>query len=495
MNKLGTTHEPVTSVTCNDNSCDHCYQHRNNCCILHDCNQMPERNSLEDRSGCLSTIKDAKIVYGAPIWQLFYLLMEEEDEETFNHMVEVFRATLRQYRQTKLAEYFEEYYLREDRVKQWAKWYRSRIFGCAWLLNSNMHVESWHNFLKTECMGRLKNVRVDKLIRILIQVEVIYFWKWSRVKQGAYIRRDPGWREMHGDVSPVIRVPSSVTPISCAAESKRTSYVDKLAARVSQIQRYLRTKVVPLDRQRAILTQLTRIANILEHEHTYQANVITTPEPFLLQPESKEKVVPRVVKQYQFKRKKSKIRVVRTDVKAFRKNAANRKNHFLSYSMACGNVVSSGTALPPVISKVVVLAAKKGKKSASLGGITFIPTIGGIVINRDDGKVESLHVKVLSVEKGSQGHAAGVHCQMYLKSLALVNTRVIPSVTREPVFFGAIKLRPRSQLEIEGDIWRNEPNKYKRVDVHALIDLVDSVLTQAIINKLYVECQLVAYKK
>ena len=141
-------------------------------------NQIPVEFRKENTEGMTSCdVTSSKITYGAPIWQLFYLLMEEEDEDTFMNMVDVFRHTLKQYRQTKLAEYFEDRYLREGRVNQWAKWYRKKIYGCKWLLHNNMHVESWHNFLKTQCMGRLKNVRVDKLIRILMQAEVIFSFR------------------------------------------------------------------------------------------------------------------------------------------------------------------------------------------------------------------------------------------------------------------------------------------------------------------------------
>lgn len=99
--------------------------------------------------------------------------MEEEDEDNFYKLLEICRQTLKQYGQTKLLEYFEEFYFKETRIKQWAKWYRLKMYGCKWILHTNMHVESWHNILKTRIMGRLTNVRVDKLMRILLRAEVI----------------------------------------------------------------------------------------------------------------------------------------------------------------------------------------------------------------------------------------------------------------------------------------------------------------------------------
>ena len=80
--------------------------------------------------------------YGSPAWKLFTLLLEEENEEEFWNIVEVFRQTLRLYGQDKLLSYFERQYFVPDRVKQWAKWYRRNMYGCKWLLDNNMHVES-----------------------------------------------------------------------------------------------------------------------------------------------------------------------------------------------------------------------------------------------------------------------------------------------------------------------------------------------------------------
>ena len=84
---------------------------------------------------------------------------------------------------------------------------------------------------------------------------------------------------------------------------------------------------------------------------------------------------------------------------------------------------------------------------------------------------------------------------MYLQSLALVDTRVVPNVVRARVFMRAIQRKPKSELEREGDIWRNEPDKYNCVDLPAMISLVDKVLTQALVQKMHVEITLVEYIK
>ena len=164
--------------------------------------QIPEPANAD-----MSAVETSKNTYGSAAFQLFYLLMEETDKETFDNMVVVLRSTLKSYGQTKLLEYLDNEYLTEDRVKQWSKWYRKNMYGCKWILDTNMHVESWHNFLKSVLMGRLKNVRIDKLLRILVQAEVVYRWKWSRTRLGCHKRFDPAWLEMHGHVSVEHSVP------------------------------------------------------------------------------------------------------------------------------------------------------------------------------------------------------------------------------------------------------------------------------------------------
>ena len=43
----------------------------------------------------MSVVEMSKVTYGSASFQLFYLLMEETDKETFDHMVEVLRCTLK----------------------------------------------------------------------------------------------------------------------------------------------------------------------------------------------------------------------------------------------------------------------------------------------------------------------------------------------------------------------------------------------------------------
>ena len=102
------------------------------------------------------------------------------------------RSVLISHGQHDLLAYFDEHYFPEERIKQWATWYRYDMYGCKWILNSNNHVESWHNILKTYILKRKVNVRVDNLIHHLIRAAKIYIWKWLRCKSGWKVHTDPG---------------------------------------------------------------------------------------------------------------------------------------------------------------------------------------------------------------------------------------------------------------------------------------------------------------
>ena len=143
-----------------------------------------EQNEVEISTDLKSTLETSKFIYGTPIWELFYSLMKETDKETFFSMLSIFRKTCKAYNQQNLLQYFEKNYFPEHRIKQWATWFRKEMYGVQWLLNDNMHIESWHNYLKSVIMGRYKNVRVDKLLKILVQAETIIFWKWTRYRFG-----------------------------------------------------------------------------------------------------------------------------------------------------------------------------------------------------------------------------------------------------------------------------------------------------------------------
>ena len=357
-----------------------------------------------------SVIETSKATYGTPIWQMFYLLMAEEDEQTFHSMVEVLRETLKSYGQSKMLKYLEEKYLTKDRIKQWCRWFRKTMFNCEWKLNTNMHVESWHNFLKSVIMGRLKNVRIDKLIRILVQAALVYSWKWARTLAGCVTKRiDPAWFDMHGHPYTEEHTHESVSastggkPTQVSAPSrpevKRTSYTEDILQRIADLRIAVKTRKLPLARQKAVLKQLTGAVNVYRTESAYADNVVTRPVSFVKTADAKCKVMSPVVNQYaRFTRKASRVTHVRTNVKAFRESESNRHNHFQSFQLGCGKNmhVATNTELKWLR---LTLNVTKYRKNITLGGITFTPGIAGIVVGTAVG-VDALHVKVMKVFQG-----------------------------------------------------------------------------------------------
>ena len=76
------------------------------------------------------------------MWEFFYILLAEKDKCLFMVYLRAFRDNLRRYKLTALSQYFEEFYFKEERIKQWACWYRDQMFNCEWILDTNMHVEA-----------------------------------------------------------------------------------------------------------------------------------------------------------------------------------------------------------------------------------------------------------------------------------------------------------------------------------------------------------------
>lgn len=94
--------------------------------------------------------------------------------------------------------------------------------------------------------------------------------------------------------------------------------------------------------------------------------------------DSKGKTLPLVKLQYKFKKKKGRD-LVRTSMKAFSNNPDNRLNHMNSYKLGLG---AEADVVTDVVlkEKIVELNVKKSKTFLHVDGITFVPTIGGIVV-------------------------------------------------------------------------------------------------------------------
>jgi hypothetical protein len=111
------------------------------------------------------------------------------------------------------------------------------------------------------------------------------------------------------------------------------------------------------------------------------SHVITTAEfPRGELMETKGNKLTLVKSQYpRFKRKKSRV-VSRTSMKAFKNNPENRRNHINSFQLGLGE---TDLDIQDVVvnEKTVYLNVKKSRKVLHVDGITFVPTIGGIVIS------------------------------------------------------------------------------------------------------------------
>ena len=105
-------------------------------------------------------------------------------------------------------------------------------------------------------------------------------------------------------------------------------------------------------------------------------------------------------------------------------------------------------------------------------------------------------MKVMKVSRDSEARKAGVHCQMYLKSLSL-STRINGQIFPSPLIIGASMCRkdttqtPREDADL---IWRNNPiDDSHCVDLHKLMNYVDRILSQTYTSKKNVSVDLVEY--
>ena len=102
----------------------------------------PSKSKVHTESTSEKCVGITPQTFGTPTWELFYIMMKETNEESFQHQLKLFKSTLRTHKQDKLLEYFESTYFSEERIKQWACWYRRVMYDCEWLADTNMHVES-----------------------------------------------------------------------------------------------------------------------------------------------------------------------------------------------------------------------------------------------------------------------------------------------------------------------------------------------------------------
>ena len=314
-------------------------------------------------------------------------MLKEKDKDAFYRQLQLFRNNLASHGQHKLLQYFEDTYFPEHRIKQWATWYRQSMYDCEWLADTNMHVESWHNYLKTHILHRKSNVRVDKLMRALRQAENIYYWKWSRVRSGWVTNAHPGWIKMLGlseknDVPDPVNnfdnqnIPCTVVQRDVNSVTSRSELLLKKWVQVHKVVTRADLSSLKEDTIGFILKHLNAIKNLLNCKEDVPKNLITS----AIIADQKQKVIPRVIEQYKFPKKRPRLMRNSTSVKSFRCNSANRSNRVLSFQLSTESSADlqwDSNTSPEFDVVKCTLPIVRSKKGVSLGGISFSPMIGG----------------------------------------------------------------------------------------------------------------------
>ena len=524
-------------------------------------------------SGSDQCIKVTPETYSTSTWEFFYILLKEKDESVLRRNIELFRSNLRSHGQHKLLDYFEKHYFTESRLKQWSTCYRDSIYNCSWLADTNMHVESWHNILKSHILKRKHNSRVDTLLAALQQAEILYFWKWQRVKDGYVKHADPGWTHMLGLSEFKVPTPMPSREVvthddivipQLSSVNVRDVLISKISACHEQINKkihYGSLTKVGTDILRIILHQIIGISNVINsvtpifHSTPVASNLVAKPDPIpsnlittpvpsnlVVKPEvkpepvpstsnlittpipsnlvtkpeplpsnlittpvvsqlSKRRTTPPVINQYKFKKKKARLYRNSMSVKTFRSSENNRRNRIFSFARSSTggeNLSSFNDQLcrPSTISLICTLSITKYKSRSTLGGLSFSPMLGGIVIPIEcDGvpSIESLHVRVYRVEPGSAAYKERVTTQMFLKTMTLVDKNRVG----HPVLIGAKSCRlQRKEEEKAGDIFRDPKHvpDNNTIDLEKIIQQVESILSIAKKYNKQVRIELVRYK-
>ena len=432
---------------------------------------------------------------------MFYILLAEKDKALFYTYLRAFRDNLKRYKLAKLSAYFEDNYLKPERIKQWACWYRVQMFDCEWMLDTNMHVEAWHHVLKTHIMDRKKNVRIDKLLNILRSAETNNFWKWCRTKLGIRKRADSRWLAMRGKEtsarSSSVCGPSDniVRDDFVDFEDRSKQYKRRLIQLLNDCLDLLPSKAVDAERLNKMLQQQTVVRNVLrnapintfiERDVTNVAcpQVGTSPEPQYVLKQSNKRKMSKV--QSKYRRRKTKL-VNFTSVSALKNSASNRCN--LGFSMQLSAVGWSSLKVPESFAATSELQlqlpiVRKGS-IISVGGITFLPVIMGMVVP-DSGTFgfDVLNMRVGNIYLDSAGHRGGAHRMHYLYKLCAVPP---PSRTRS-----LRAKKPINRDQIIGSI-RHRHHYFNTLQVDKLTERVDSILTECITNKWQVQVTLLAY--
>ena len=397
--------------------------------------------------------------FGLSFWEFFYILLKETNKDVFYTYLRSFRDNLKRYKMTSLLEYFEKFYLAPHRIKQWASWYRVQMFDCDWLLDTNMHVEAWHNVLKTHIMERKRNARIVTLMAILRQAEIMFFWKWARVKLGIRQHSDKRWLAMRGEKSGAgagrtptrrscaVSPPPEGEPVwepSTEHESRSTNYKERTMAYLEDCMSLLSTKNVGAERLKVVMKHQHAMCNLLrnspdasatQHNTTsirshVETTVSTTDKSSgidtiptfvsIRKKQTTKKTMSPVAPKYA--RKKKNTYVNGTSIK-FLKNPENRTNLATSFGLSAvgHNTLKTPQTFPDTDELKLMLRVKKAGRKLSLGGIVFYPVLGGMLIPDDEHGMESLNMRVARVYRESTAYCKGVTSQYYLHKLRVIS--------------------------------------------------------------------------
>ena len=345
-----------------------CHWHLKKSVKEHCCGHIKKDINVSVPKSPTHTIDDHGIAitadsFGASVWELFDIMLRQPDESTFRRHMELMRSNLKAHGQTKLLSYFEKHYFSENRIKQWAMWYRVEMYDCKWILNTNNHVEAWHNVLKSNILGRKSNIRVDSLLRALRQAEKIFIWKWLRVKSGYLMKAAPEWSTMLGltdtpEVDSGETVPTlKVVPTS--VETTSTNRKARFVSRVMDVYHEIKSKFsagyLPNTEANTLKLILQRLSSVIQLLKSTPApkNLVTT--AITAPPPAR---IPRVIEQYKFHKKKSRIVRNVTNVRYLRTNEAAQKNRLLSLTLSTRHDdqdVSPLMDFPELVSIVCIL--------------------------------------------------------------------------------------------------------------------------------------------
>ena len=332
------------------------------------------------------------------------------------------------------------------------------MFDCEWILNNNMHVEAWHNILKTHIMERKNNVRIATLMKILRSAEVMFYWKWLRMNSGIREHFDTRWLAMRGDKSKADLgrkptrsslddpLPECVTvwAPSTEHESRSQDYKARTMAFLEESMSLLSTKDVPPERLKLVMKQQHAICNMLHNlpdaltqqnttsnvrvqvEKSVPATGTSSGNPTIPTFQSVRKktatrtMAPLTSPKYAHK-KKNKYANVKT-VKALR-NPDNRSNLATSFRLSAvgWNGVTTPKTFPETSESKLVLTVRKTGRRMSLGGIIFYPVVGGMLVPDVEHGFECLHMRVSKVHKESAAYFKGVTSQHYLHKLRVLH--------------------------------------------------------------------------